>query len=146
MLLCLYGPAGGGVKVYCGVKTSLLLVDFSRETKIFWEYWGTLWEEVANQELHPLPPQKVFKPKCELPVLKEYNKAAPGEFWDAFPSNLVQPAKSSIDHVRLKQLALEIGFKNLVLLDTVCKDLESGAGVYSFLSEPRTGGGYKCQA
>jgi hypothetical protein len=50
-----------------------------------------------------LPPPKVFKPKFpQLPALSDYKVIADKRFWDNFPSNYIQPAKSNISAQRLR--------------------------------------------
>ena len=77
-----------------------------------------------------LPPPKTFKPKHQdVWVLEDYGSSPPEGFWLSFPSNLVQPARSAVNHLKLRKAALEAGFKNLTVLDAVCKDLEHGATI-----------------
>ena len=79
--------------------------------------------------LHYHAPAKIFKPKHNLPLLKNYRKPAPSEFWDNFPTNLVQPSKSMVDPYLLRKLDLETKFVDLVLLDTIHNDLLHGANL-----------------
>ena len=77
----------------------------------------------------PLPPPKAFKPKYLLPRLPSY-KSRPGpRFWDDFPKNYLQPATSMVNHHVLKSLALETDFRDLNLLELICKDLRAGANI-----------------
>jgi hypothetical protein len=49
-----------------------------------------------------LPPPKIFKPKyLQLPVLSDYKVITDHQFWDNFPTNYVQPAKSNISAGKL---------------------------------------------
>ena len=72
---------------------------------------------------------KIFTPKFELPCLEDYRRDAPQSYWDVFPKNLSWPAKSLVSHTRLRSMALECGFRDLVLLDKICRDLEFGADI-----------------
>ena len=92
-------------------------------------HWHRIWREVAHADLPELPPPKIFKPKFELPILKDYSKAAPKLFWTHFPSNLRKPATSLVCHKRLKSFALEAGWRDLVLLEKICSDLRNGANL-----------------
>ena len=82
-----------------------------------------LHQRLSSEDIPPLPPAKIFKPKHNLPLLKNYRKPAPSEFWDNFPTNLVQPSKSMVDPYLLRKLDLETKFVDLVLLDTIHNDL-----------------------
>ena len=75
------------------------------------------------------PPLKKFKPKHHLPVLTDYSKPAPAWYWRQFPSNYVSPAKSKIDGEKMKELALDCGFKDFEQLDKVTKWLKEGADI-----------------
>lgn len=78
--------------------------------------------------LKALPAPKKFKPKHEgVWVLDDYAVAPPEGFWLSFPTNLVQPARSAVDHAKLRAAAEEAGFKDRATLEAVCRDLEVGA-------------------
>lgn len=110
-------------------KTIIYLTgDFSREVYCNWRFWYQRWLLLRTMPLKPLPPPKVFKPKHEkIWVLDDYGQAPPDGFWFSFPSNLVQPARSAVDHVKLRLAAVEAGFSNKEVLEAVCRDLEFGA-------------------
>ena len=84
---------------------------------------------MALSPLAPLPPPKIFKPKFDLPLLDNYRDNAPPSYWEAFPKNLVWPAKALIDHSALRRLATECGFKDSSLLENICNDLKFGADI-----------------
>ena len=92
-------------------------------------HWHRLWRRVVQADLPDLLPPKTFKPKFDLPLLKEYSKAAPESFWNSFPSNLQKPATSLVCYRKLKAFALEAGWRDLVLLDKICSDLRNGANL-----------------
>ena len=75
------------------------------------------------------PPKKIFKPKHKLPILSDYSKPAPTWYWNQFPSNFVYPAKSKINGDKLKELALEHGYKDYENLDKIVKWLNEGADI-----------------
>ena len=79
-----------------------------------------------------LPPPKVFKPKYDIPQLHSYKSNPDSEFWNLFPKNYTQPAKSMVNHHILKSLALESNFRDVILLETICKDLHTGANIGCF--------------
>ena len=88
-----------------------------------------LHQRLSSEDIPPLPPAKIFKPKHNLPILKNYRKPAPSEFWNNFPTNLVQPSKSMVNPHLLKQMALETKFVDLTLLNTIHNDLLHGANL-----------------
>ena len=100
---------------------------FSPDIQRALHWWVSRWQDSFLAPLKPLPPPKTFFPKFDLPILDDYRKDAPQSYWDAFPKNLSWPAKSLVSHSTLRTLALECGFTNLALLDTICADLEYGA-------------------
>ena len=91
-------------------------------------HWFRVWQSVIEKSLDSLPPPKVFKPKHpNVMVLDSYDGIAPPSFRMSFPTNLVQPAKSSVDYKQLYALAKTAGFKDKALLKKVCRDLKKGA-------------------
>ena len=102
----------------------------SPEQSRYLSEWISRWESLtlANTTLDDVE-AKVFKPKHDLPKLKDYDKAAPDWFWVEFPSNLLQPAPPIINGDKLRQLALETGFKDLVLLEAIVNDVKNGAKI-----------------
>ena len=105
------------------------MLGFSPDTWKALEWWLHRWEDFSSKPIPPLPPPKVFSPKFNLPILEDYRKDAPSSYWDAFPKNFSFPAKSFVNHVKLRELALDCGFKNLALLDLICTELEFGADI-----------------
>jgi len=79
--------------------------------------------------LPSLPPLKKFKAKHDLVVLEDYAVPADKCFWDRFPKNVIQPAKSLIDPDKLKQLALQYGYSDIVQLNKVYLWLKQGAKI-----------------
>ena len=93
------------------------------------QFWLDAWITSVNCKLEELPPQKRFRPKLELPVLKNYKDDAPKAYWDKFPKNLNNSAKPLVDGAMLKRWALNLGFKDEILLEKVAKDLLFGADI-----------------
>ena len=77
--------------------------------------WKHLWSLTASLCLPELPPPKEFKPKFVLPTLNNYNAIFPNWFWAMVPANLVAPAVSLVDPVRLSKAAVRSGFLDLPL-------------------------------
>jgi len=75
-----------------------------------------------------LPPAKKFKPKHDLPVLKDYRVPAPPSFWDKFPSNTMPVGKSMINGTELKRLATAAGCWTTAD-EAIFKDLTEGADI-----------------
>ena len=65
--------------------------------------WIVRWEALQGSELKPLPDKKVFKSKNDLPILEDYQGAAPDLFRDVSPKNMVQPVPPIIDSERLQE-------------------------------------------
>ena len=84
---------------------------------------------ICSTALEPLPAMKCFKPKYHLPVLGSYREAAPKQYWDKFPKNLVRPGTSRVNPIVLEKLALRNRFHDLALLEQICSDLSSGANI-----------------
>lgn len=76
----------------------------------------------------PIPANKVFKAKHELPVLDNYNSVAPQWFWETFPTNFLKPATPNINATLLESLALESKFPNKLLRDIIA-DVKHGAKI-----------------
>ena len=91
------------------------------------------WEEVfqwAQTWGGPAPePNKTFKPKHHLPVLADYTKPAPTEFWEKVPVNTKRALKPLIDPYKLEGLAMVLGTSNRDRLTTVLTDLKKGAEI-----------------
>ena len=81
------------------------------------------------EPLKPLPAPKLFKPKHNLPLLSNYEGGAPKAFWDVFPVNRNTSSKSLINPDKLESLALENGFKDLLLLEKIIRDVREGANL-----------------
>ena len=84
-------------------------------------------QRVLTSELE-VPPAKVFKPKMNLPVLKEYRNARPSkEYWECWPKNYNEVGTTKINGEKLKAMALSLGYSDCETLDKVHKDLTEGA-------------------
>ena len=88
-----------------------------------------LHQHLSTKDIPQLPPAKIFKPKYHLPVLEDYRKPAPTDFWSKFPINLVQPSQSLVNPHLLKKMALETGFDNHDVLNAIYSDLLHGANI-----------------
>ena len=106
---------------------SWVSLGFSQVILDTFALWYRRWSETANLNIPDLPPNKVFKPKFNLPRLDDYNSTFPNWFWAQAPSNYVAPAVSLVDPHKLNSLARLYGFFDLGLLEKVCSDLRSGA-------------------
>ena len=106
-----------------------LILGYSLQVRSQFSLWMDCWKKVAASGVPALPPTKIFTAKCNLPVLSDYSKPAPASYWDQFPKNLVQPAKSLVDGPTLEAMAIECGFEDLRLLDRVVRDLVEGADI-----------------
>ena len=93
------------------------------------EDWMAKLENQNIDDVCILPPPKKFKPKHHLPQLPDYSKPAPTWYWNLFPSNYTSPAKSMISGDKLKEMALNNGYKNYEQLDKVVKWLNEGADI-----------------
>ena len=108
-------------------KHSWIFLGFSQVILDTFAFWYRRWSETANLNISDLPPNKVFKPKFNLPRLNDYSSTFPSLFWAQAPSNYVAPAVSLVDPHKLYSLARFCGFFDLGLLEEVCSDLRSGA-------------------
>ena len=77
------------------------------------------------------PPKKKFKPKFpDIPVLSDYKgEVSDGEFWKHWPRNKRKVGKSKLNADRLRELALEAGWRDIDTLDKVYADLKYGASI-----------------
>ena len=90
------------------------------------------WERLETQlekEWPELPPPKKFKAKHNLVVLKDYALPASKDFWEKFPKNIEQPAKSLVNADKLRHLALQCGYSDIEHLNKVHMWLEQGAQI-----------------
>ena len=92
-------------------------------------YWSKRWLNLMRSPLPLLPPMKVFKPKHNLPVLKDYKNPASVDYWLTFPKNYVRPAISLVNGLLLKDLALQLGYKDRPTLEKAVNDLVHGADI-----------------
>lgn len=74
-----------------------------------------------------LPAPKVFRPKYNLPKLVNYVSGANPKFWEGFPENHTEPAKSLVDSSVLRKLATGCKGVDPKILNAVCYDLSHGA-------------------
>jgi hypothetical protein len=73
------------------------------------DWWWDRLRSAAHEQVAPVP-VKIFKPKFPmLPVLKDYTVIDDDNFWQNFPVNYIQPAKSNICADKLLEKAGEAG-------------------------------------
>ena len=91
------------------------------------------WERAQEAAPPPAPPPKVFVPKFDIPVLKDYSEEVfPSEYWDAWPVFPLSEAKvqSWVDVEALKGLCVKAGIPiDTGLAAEVLHDLEFGADI-----------------
>ena len=104
-------------------------LGFSRETLRARKRWLDIAEFMDVQALPELPPKKKFSPKHALPVLADYGKEAPQDFWDKFPTNYVCPKKSLVDWKLLLKLGIETNYPDKEELKKVANWLQNGATI-----------------
>ena len=74
--------------------------------------------------------KKSFKPRFpQIKRLESYEGDPGQEFWSNFPSNLSEEVKAEFSHSRLRELAAELGSKNMNRIDRVAGNLENGADI-----------------
>ena len=105
------------------------VLGVSDEVQQAFNFWYSRWQAFALKPLSPLPPQKIFCPKFNLPVLQDYKATAPPSYWDSFPRNMQATTSSLVCHTKLRAMALDAGFRDLATLDKVCTDLQFGADI-----------------
>lgn len=71
----------------------------------------------------------MFIGKQGLLKLDSYEGSAPDWYWHNFPKNLLKAGKSRINHQRLEELALMIGFCDGKLLNQICNHVKYGADI-----------------
>ena len=91
--------------------------------------WKRKLSELENNGLPDLPPKKVFKAKHSLPVLSDYSKPAPADYWDKFPKNINSHAQSLVNPEKLEHLARFYGYKDEKTLMKVIRWLREGAKI-----------------
>ena len=105
------------------------IAGFSNELIASRQQWGQILTRCSVSSLPPAP-KKEFKPKMGLPKLKSYKDCKPGpEYWSRWPKNSCRVGKSRIDGHKLKNLAVETGFKDKEILEKVFVDLTMGAKI-----------------
>ena len=76
------------------------------------------------------PEMKKFKPKNpEIPKLGNYKTKAPEWYWDLFPQNEADRAQSKINPDKLREMALDCGYKNVKHLDKIVDNIRNGAKI-----------------
>jgi hypothetical protein len=96
--------------VRCGaVSYNLCVSGFSPEVIAARDWWWSRFGQsvsIVPEE----PPGKQFKPKFPmLPVLSDYSQISSDDFWNVFPVNFIQPAKSNICADKLVEMAGKSG-------------------------------------
>ena len=103
---------------------------FSEEADRARRLWANLILEVEAAGPVAVPKEKIFKPKFpRIPVLDDYTKAAPKEFWAEFPEYYVCPAKPSLNGKKLKRWADALGCSEPDRLNRVLECIRSGADI-----------------
>ena len=73
---------------------------------------------------------KDFKVKMGLPRLERYSRVVTDrDFWSSWPVNHADVYKSCIDGLKLRDMALKLGFTDLLTLQKAVKDLTQGAKI-----------------
>jgi hypothetical protein len=107
-----------------------LCAGFSEEADCARRLWAKLIIETEAAGPVPVPKEKVFKPKFPgIPVLGDYTRAAPEEFWVEFPKNFVCPAKPSLSGKKLKRWTDALGCSEPHRLARVLKCIKEGADI-----------------
>jgi hypothetical protein len=107
-----------------------LCSGFSEEADRARRLWANLILEVEAAGPVAVPKEKIFKPKFpRIPVLDDYTKAAPEEFWAEFPEYYVCPAKPSLNGKKLKRWADALGCSEPDRLNRVLECIRSGADI-----------------
>ena len=104
-------------------------LGFSDRTWQQLELWKQRTLAVCSVDLALPVHTKQFKSKNGLPKLGDYRETPDGEFWTQFPVNLVYKKDALISAIKLRRLAEQCGFADKAALDTVCKDLSTGAEI-----------------
>jgi hypothetical protein len=77
-----------------------------------------------------LPPPKVFKPKFpQLPVVSDYKVIKCEQFWENFPRNYVQPARSNISAEKLRGGLRAAGVVSTPQIEKVLEWIAVGADI-----------------
>jgi hypothetical protein len=115
--------------VYCSERTIFVTAGVSRHTLQQLEWWRQRIIQVGTSPDPQVPPPKRFRAKLSLPTIVDYKKPAGDQFWERFPNNHIMPGKSLVSPYKLEALARCYGVYDWVLLDTVCRDLSTGANI-----------------
>jgi len=113
LLACGFVPVSGSDKC--------VLDNFSR-----WKQHTILAAAAPDPQL---PACKTFKPKFDLPILADYSKPAPPEFWERFPQNFDTTIPKIIDPDKLLQLANVAGVADSALCAQVINNIRNGAEI-----------------
>lgn len=94
------------------------------------------WLSNQNSVFFPNPPVPMMpEKKCpSIPVLSDYNKPAPANFWGRFPSNSLPskpqtPVNSTVLKNHLHDLETTLCDHQIHRLETVIQEIESGVSV-----------------
>jgi hypothetical protein len=79
----------------------------------------------------PDPAMKIFKPKFpEILVLDDYRCISDAGFWEKFPVNFVQPAKSNISAVALRRQLASANIPESDQVKKVINWIDNGAEIW----------------
>ena len=106
---------------------NIYIIGMERSTIETRNLWKRRLQEVLNESKREVPPRKKFKPKCNLPVLDNYEESPTESYWTEFPKNLEKPGKSLIDWEKLKELATFYKYPDKEGLEQVLDWLKNGA-------------------
>ena len=109
------------------VKTANL--GFSEYAARNFELWAARWRFFTAKKTCFSITKKIFKPKCDLPMLPSYDGEAPDEFWKVFPKFGEKSTGGTVNGQVLRALALQCGYPDRSTLDKVCEDLLNGARI-----------------
>ena len=105
-------------------------LGFSQQTKGVWHQWRGCFREAAIESPELVLEKKTFKPRFpKIGRLGSYEEDPGGEFWAEFPSNLSEEVVAEFSHTKLRELAEELGSKNMGRIEKVAGYLESGADI-----------------
>lgn len=108
---------------------SVLIGAADREADRRLSAWKILAVQASEEPDWALPEPKVFKPKYRLPLIEDYRKPAPPEFWEVFPSRSPGVGVSLISENALRAVATEAGLSTWPELEAVCQDIRLGADI-----------------
>jgi hypothetical protein len=111
------------------VYVYFILAGYSAEVIQSRDWWKCRFTACLHLSV-TLPDQKVFKPKFpQLPELADYKNIVDERFWEVFPTNFVQPAKSNIDADELHQCLAAAGVPISPQIEKVLHWIRYGAEI-----------------